>query len=120
MPWEPDYRGMTELLKAITRSGLASFLAVLKVFGNMASPGMMSFPKPGMTLALDFPIRHEVSFDLLERLAAITLEHGGRMYPAKDACMTAAQFQAFYPQWKKFAAYIDPAFDSAFWQRVTS
>jgi hypothetical protein len=33
--------------------------------------------------------------------------------------MTAAQFQAFYPQWKKFAVYVDPAFDSAFWQRVT-
>lgn len=120
LPWEPDYRGLTEILKSITRSGLASFLAVLKVFGDVPSPGMMSFPKPGITLALDFPIRHEVSFDLVERLAAITLEHGGRMYPAKDATMTAAQFQAFYPQWKKFAAYIDPAFDSAFWQRVTA
>ncbi|MFZ0663513.1 MAG: FAD-binding oxidoreductase [Acidobacteriaceae bacterium] len=119
LPWEPDHRGLTEILKAITRSGLASFLAVLKVFGDVPSPGMMSFPKPGITLALDFPIRREASFDLLERLAAITLEHGGRMYPAKDATMTAAQFQAFYPQWKKFAAYIDPAFDSAFWQRVT-
>ena len=120
VPWEPDHRGLTEMLKSITRSGLASFLAVLKVFGDVASPGMMSFPRPGLTLALDFPIRHEASFDLLEKLAAITLEHGGRMYPAKDATMTPAQFQAFYPQWKKFAAYIDPAFDSAFWQRVTS
>lgn len=119
LPWEPDHRGIIEVLKAITRSGLASFLAVLKVFGDMPSPGMMSFPKPGITLALDFPIRHEASFDLLERLAAITLEHRGRMYPAKDATMSAAQFQAFYPQWKKFAAYVDPAFDSAFWQRVT-
>jgi hypothetical protein len=42
------------------------------------------------------------------------------MYPAKDATMTAAQFQAFYPQWQDFAKFIDPAFDSAFWQRVTS
>lgn len=120
LPWEPDHRGIIDLLKAITRSGLASFLAVLKVFGDVPSPGMMSFPKPGITLALDFPIRHEVSFDLVERLAAITLEHKGRMYPAKDATMTAAQFQAFYPQWKKFAAFVDPAFDSAFWQRVTA
>lgn len=120
LPWEPDHRGIIEMLKAITRSGLASFLAVLKVFGDMPSPGMMSFPKPGITLALDFPIRHEASFDLVERLAAITLEHLGRMYPAKDATMTAAQFQAFYPQWKKFAAFVDPAFDSAFWQRVTA
>ena len=118
VPWEAGQTGLVKILKAITASGLASFLAVLKVFGDVPSPGMMSFPKPGITLALDFPIRQEVSIDLLERLAAITLDHGGRMYPAKDATMTAAQFQAFYPQWKKFAAYIDPAFDSAFWQRV--
>jgi hypothetical protein len=80
---------------------------------------MLSFPKPGITLALDFPIRHEVSFDLFDRLGRITLEHGGRLYPAKDARMTAAQFQAFYPRWEGFSKYIDPRFDSAFWQRVT-
>lgn len=119
LPWETDHHGVMQILKAITASGLASFLAVLKVFGDVPSPGMMSFPMPGITLALDFPIRHEVSFDLLDRLARITLEHGGRMYPAKDARMTARQFQAFYPQWQEFARYIDPAFSSAFWQRVT-
>lgn len=120
LPWEIRQTGLIEILKGITSSGLASFLAVLKVFGDMPSPGMMSFPKPGITLALDFPIRQDVSLDLLELLSAITLDHGGRMYPAKDATMTAAQFQAFYPQWKKFSAFIDPAFDSAFWQRVTA
>jgi FAD/FMN-containing dehydrogenase len=120
LPWEAGQEGLVTTLKSITSSGLASFLAVLKVFGDVPSPGMMSFPKPGITLALDFPIRQNVSFDLLARLAAITLDHGGRLYPAKDATMTAAQFRAFYPQWKKFAAFIDPAFDSAFWQRVTA
>lgn len=120
LPWEARHAGFVEILKAITSSGLASFLAVVKVFGDLPSPGIMSFPQPGLTLALDFPIRRSASFDLLELLAAITLEHGGRMYPAKDATMTPSQFQASYPQWKKFAAYIDPAFDSAFWQRVTA
>jgi FAD/FMN-containing dehydrogenase len=120
LPWEADQQmGTVKILKAITASGLASFLAVIKVFGDVPSPGMLSFPAPGITLALDFPIRAEVSFDLLDRLARITQEHGGRMYPAKDARMTAEQFQAFYPQWQAFARYIDPAFDSAFWQRVT-
>ena len=111
--------GIVRILKAITASRLASFLAVIKVFGDVPSPGMLSFPKPGITLALDFPIRHEVSFDLFDRLGRITLEHGGRLYPAKDARMTAAQFQAFYPRWEDFSKYIDPQFDSAFWQRVT-
>jgi FAD/FMN-containing dehydrogenase len=121
LPWEADQQfGIIKILKAITASGLASFLAVIKVFGDVPSPGMLSFPAPGITLALDFPIRAEVSFDLLDRLARITQEHGGRMYPAKDARMTADQFQSFYPQWQAFSRYIDPAFDSAFWQRVTA
>jgi FAD/FMN-containing dehydrogenase len=120
IPWEADQQmGIIKILKAITASGLASFLAVIKVFGDVPSPGMLSFPAPGITLALDFPIRRELTFDLLDRLAHITQEHGGRMYPAKDARMTAAQFQSFYPQWQAFSRYIDPAFDSAFWQRVT-
>jgi len=121
IPWEQGPQsGILRILKSITDSGLASFLAVMKVFGNVASPGLLSFPKPGITLALDFPIRHQVSFSLLDRLAKITLEHSGRMYPAKDACMKAEQFQAFYPQWQCFAQYVDPRFSSAFWQRVTT
>ena len=121
IPWEDGpQEGIVRILKTITGSGLASFLAVIKVFGDISSPGMLSFPKPGITLALDFPIREEVSFDLLDRLDDITLEHGGRMYSAKDARMTAAQYQASYPQWQEFSAYIDPHFDSAFWQRVTT
>jgi FAD/FMN-containing dehydrogenase len=121
LPWEADQQmGIVKIMKAITGSGLASFLAVIKVFGDVPSPGMLSFPAPGITLALDFPIHAEMSFDLLDRLARITQDHGGRMYPAKDARMTAEQFQSFYPQWQAFARYIDPAFDSAFWQRVTA
>jgi FAD/FMN-containing dehydrogenase len=118
LPWVNDLMGIIHLLKAITTSGLASFLAVIKVFGNVSSPGMMSFPMPGITLALDFPIRRELSFALLDRLAAITAEFGGRMYPAKDACMSAAHFRQFYPQWEQWAIYIDPSFSSSFWQRV--
>ena len=120
LPWEPAQQfGIIEIMKAITASGLASFLAVIKVFGDVESPGLMSFPAPGITLALDFPIREEISFDLCDRLAAITAEHGGRMYPAKDARMSAPHFQQFYPQWQDFARYIDPGFSSSFWQRVT-
>ncbi len=119
LPRESGEGGIVEMLRMITVAGLASFLAVIKVFGDVPSPGMMSFPAPGITLALDFPIRRERSFDLLDWLAKITQECGGRMYAAKDARMTAEQFQAFYPQWQEFARYIDPGFDSAFWQRVT-
>lgn len=120
LPENGDSRGITEILRTIVASGLASFLAVIKVFGSVPSPGMMSFPRPGITLALDFPVRHQVTFELVSRLAAIALEQGGSMYPAKDARMTPQQFQTFYPQWQEFSSFIDPAFGSAFWQRVTA
>ena len=121
IPWEDGKQcGITRILEEITKSGLASFLAVIKVFGDVRSPGMMTFPMPGITLALDFPIRREVSFALLNRLAEITVEYGGRMYPAKDALMTPRQFQTFYPQWEQFQKYIDPRMNSAFWKRVTA
>jgi FAD/FMN-containing dehydrogenase len=119
LPHEGGREGMIEILRAITKSGLASFLAVIKFFGDVPSVGMMSFPKPGPMLALDFPIRREVTFDLVDRLANITLEYGGRLYSAKDARMSPQQYQAFYPQWQEFSRYVDPGFDSAFWQRVT-
>ncbi len=119
IPWDHAYEGTIAVLKEVAKSGLASFLAVLKAFGDRPSPGMMSFPKPGITLALDFPIKPEKSFALFRRLADMTREFGGRLYPAKDAAMTAAQFQAFYPQWQTFARYRDPQITSSFWERVT-
>jgi FAD/FMN-containing dehydrogenase len=118
IPWEHAREGTIAVLQEVAKSGLASFLAVLKVFGNVPSPGMMSFPKPGITLALDFPIKPEKSFALFDRLASMTREFGGRLYPAKDARMTAEQFQAFYPQWQAFARFKDPALTSSFWERV--
>ncbi len=120
IPWEHAREGTVAILKEVAKSGLASFLAVLKAFGDVPSPGLMSFPKPGITLALDFPIKPDKSFPLFNRLADMVLEYGGHLYPAKDAAMTAAQFQAFYPQWQQFARYRDPLLTSSFWERVTS
>jgi len=119
IPWEHAREGTIAILREVAKSGLASFLAVLKAFGDVPSPGMMSFPQPGITLALDFPIKPNLSFPLFERLADMTREFGGRLYPAKDAAMTAAQFQAFYPQWQQFARFRDPLLTSSFWERVT-
>jgi FAD/FMN-containing dehydrogenase len=119
IPWEHAREGTIAILHEVAKSGLASFLAVLKAFGDVPSPGMMSFPKPGITLALDFPIKPDRTFPLVNRLADMVREFGGRLYPAKDAAMTAAQFQTFYPQWQQFARYRDPLLTSSFWERVT-
>lgn len=119
IPWESAREGTIAILHEIAKSGLASFLAVLKAFGDIPSLGMMSFPQAGIMFALDFPIKPNVSFPLMQRLGDMTRDFGGRLYPAKDAAMTAAQFQAFYPQWEQFARYRDPLLTSSFWERVT-
>jgi FAD/FMN-containing dehydrogenase len=120
VPWKYGRDGIEAILQAISESGLASFLAVLKVMGEVPSRGIMSFPQPGITLALDLVIEPEITFPLFNRLAEMTRELGGRLYPAKDARMTGPQFRAFYPEWEEFASHRDPAFTSAFWQRVTA
>jgi FAD/FMN-containing dehydrogenase len=119
IPWEGAKEGTIAILHAIADSGLASFLAVLKAFGDIPSLGMMSFPLPGIMFALDFPIKPGITFPLLQRLGDMTLEYGGRLYPAKDAAMTPLQFQTFYPEWQRFARFRDPMLTSSFWERVT-
>ena len=109
-----------ELLRQITRSGAGSFLAVVKTLGPVPSPGMLSFPSEGATLALDFPNRGPRTLALLARLDAIVREAGGRLYPAKDGRMPADMFRAGYAEWRNFAAHVDPKFSSDFWRRVSA
>jgi hypothetical protein len=107
------------LLEKIARSGQGSFLAVLKQFGSVSSPGMLSFPRCGVTLALDFPNTGARIERLFRELDEIVAAAGGRLYPAKDARMPAELFRNTYPRWGEFARYVDPAFSSGFWRRVT-
>jgi FAD/FMN-containing dehydrogenase len=113
-------RVIDELLKRSAQSGGNSFLTVLKVFGNKPNAGMMSFPRPGVTITLDFPIHGPETFALLKEFDILIRENGGALYPAKDACMSAESFQQFYPRWKEFSKFVDPRFSSSFWRRVTS
>jgi len=110
--------GTAALLEAIARSGLGSFLAVLKAFGDLESPGMLSFPRPGLTLALDFPNRGQSLERLFGELDAIVRDTGGRLYPAKDGRMPPELFREGFPRWREFAQYIDPRCSSSFWRRV--
>jgi FAD/FMN-containing dehydrogenase len=105
------------LLKAITDSQEASFLAVLKTFGDLASPGLLSFPRAGATLALDFPFRNERTLSLLARLDAIVAEAGGAVYPAKDGRIPPEVFRRSFPRWQELAK--DPRMNSDFWRRVS-
>lgn len=106
------------LLRIVSASGQGSTLAVLKVFGDLSSPGLLSFPMPGYTLALDFPNRGERTLKLLAQLDEIVLEAGGRLYPAKDGRMSRRMFEAGYPDLAMFRRYRDSAAQSDFGLRM--
>ena len=107
------------LLELTAVCGEPSFLAVLKLLGDRPSPGLLSFPMPGVTLALDFANQGESSRRLLDRLAGVVAAAGGRIYPAKDATMSGDVFRAGYPAWCRLEQHRDPAIMSDFWRRVT-
>lgn len=109
---------VAELLRRISRSAQGSFLAVLKTFGTLPSLGMLSFARPGATLALDFPNRGDATLRLFEELDAVVREAGGAIYPAKDARMSGAMFELGYPRAGEFSRFVDPRFGSDFWRRV--
>lgn len=108
------------LLAAIARSRAGSFLTVLKKFGTVGSPGILSFPRPGLTLTLDFPFRGDATLKLMSELDEVVQHAGGAVYPAKDARMSSAMFQHSFPGWREFRRYVDPKFSSSFWRRVTA
>jgi len=92
-------QGLVEILHRISDKGLGSFLAVLKVFGDQQS--IISFPKEGYTLALDFPVRDGL-FEFLDELDQVVLKYGGRLYMSKDARMKPEVLVAGYPELNKF------------------
>lgn len=120
IPFENGSKILTEILRKIASAREGSFLAVLKTFGDIPAEGMMSFPRPGITLALDFRFNGERTLKLLGYLDTIVRECGGAVYPAKDARMTHESFITYFPRYKEFSQYIDPSFTSDFWKRVTT
>lgn len=118
VPFEGGREAMRDILGRIRAAHAGSFLTVLKEFGQQTSPGMLSFPRPGLTLALDFAYAGEKTLRFLDELDAIVRHYNGAVYPAKDARMSATSFQQFYPRWQEFACHIDPRFSSSFWRRV--
>lgn len=107
-----------ELLGAIAKGSQAPTLAVGKWFGPRLSPGLLSFPAPGFSLALDFVNRGQVTERILDQLDQIVACYGGRVYPAKDARMSADFFASSYPQLEQFVGQVDPRFSSDFWRRM--
>ncbi|MDP9123452.1 MAG: FAD-binding oxidoreductase [Pseudomonadota bacterium] len=118
VPFDNGVQVTRDMLKVIARSGRGSFLAVLKTFGQRSSPGMLSFPLPGVTLALDFANTGPEVERLFVQLDGLVAEAGGRLYLAKDARMPRSLFEAGYPRLQEFLAYRDPGMSSELSRRL--
>jgi FAD/FMN-containing dehydrogenase len=118
VPFDAARSVIPAMLAASRKAGQSSFLTVLKRFGTVRSPGLMSFPRPGYTLTMDFPNRGAQTLALLDTLDAMTIEAGGRVNPYKDHRMTAEVFRAGFPEWTQLERLRDPSFCSDFWRRA--
>lgn len=118
IPFEAARETIPAMLAASRKAGQASFLTVLKRFGAVASPAILSFPRPGYTLTMDFSNRGAATLKLLETLDRLTVAAGGRVNPYKDQRMSAQTFAAGFPEWRRLERHRDPRFASDFWRRT--
>ncbi len=94
-----------EFLKRFQALGGCSFVTVFKDCGP-SGKGPLSFPQPGTSLALDIPIFSGIQ-KLVHELNAFVIDHGGRIYLAKDALTSADELQKMYPRLDEFLAVRD-------------
>jgi len=120
VPSDGGLESMQAILSELQRGRVSSFLAVVKKFGTVTSPGVLSFPRPGLTLTLDMPNSGTKLFDALDRCDEIVQSVGGRVYAAKDARIKGRMFRAMYPELDRFLPFVDPAMSSSFWRRINS
>ena len=101
----PDAAGpsaVRSLFERLTRHGGASFLCVIKDCGDEGQ-GLLSFPRRGVSIALDLPIRDNTQ-SLIDELNEFVVSAGGRVYLAKDAFTRPEHFRAMEPRLDRFNA----------------
>lgn len=100
IPTESGASGIREMIEELANSGTASFLTVIKDCGEEGD-GLLSFPRPGMSLALDLPIRDD-STQVIGRLNQVVTKTGGRIYLTKDGLSSRDDFSEMEPRLEAF------------------
>lgn len=103
VPEDSGRRSIGKILQHISDEKRGSFLAVLKRFGP-GNDAPLSFPKEGITLALDIPMRDPGLISLVEKLDRIVADYGGRVYLAKDSLLSPEMFREMYPRFNEWLA----------------
>lgn len=110
LPIERDTRVVRRFFAAMTRRGCPSPVSVIKDCGAEGK-GMISFPKPGISIAVDVPLRGARTQALVDALNEIVLEAGGRIYLSKDSLTRPEHFRAMEPRlagWNEVRRKWDP------------
>ena len=87
-------------LERLTALGGASFLCVIKDCGAEGE-GLLSFPKPGISIALDMAVRDDTQ-RIVDALNDEVISLGGRIYLTKDSFTRPEHFRAMEPRLPEF------------------
>jgi FAD/FMN-containing dehydrogenase len=119
VPFAGGVASVRKILETLRKHHITTYLSVFKLFGSALANGLMSFPMPGITVALDVPNTGKPLLAALDMCDQLVLDAGGRVYPAKDARMSPLTFQRMYGHaLAEFNSHRDPQFSSSFWRRV--
>ncbi|OGT26523.1 MAG: hypothetical protein A3B71_02515 [Gammaproteobacteria bacterium RIFCSPHIGHO2_02_FULL_42_43] len=109
---------IAEIINIVKKSDQTCYLAVIKTLGSEGE-GYLSFPLRGVTIALDFPKKNNTRV-LLDQLSVVCASAGGRVYLAKDACITPSLLSIMYPRLFLFRDVLREVDPKARWQSEMS
>jgi len=118
LPLDRIQESVEKIHKNIIKSKIKPSLSILKTFGDIPPEGYLSFPREGVSFAIDFPNRGKKLLSLLNDLDNVIYEYGGALYPAKDIRMSSKMFKFSFPSLSKFIMFKDPKINSLFFDRV--
>ncbi len=102
LPAARAHTAARQFMDLLTGRGGASFLCVIKDCGAEGD-GLLSFPRPGISIAIDIPMRDNTQA-LVDALNELVIAEGGRIYLAKDALTRPDHFRAMEPRLERFLA----------------